>query len=433
MSDLKIKAKFPEKLEPLFQPKRYKILKGGRGGSKSWGIARALLIMGTTRPIRVLCARELMKSIKDSVHRLLRDQIADLGLESFYDIQIASIKGKNGSEFFFEGLRHNAAQIKSYEGADICWVEEAATVSKTSWDVLIPTIRKNNSEIWVSFNPELEEDETYQRFVVNPPAESIVIDMSWRDNPWFPAVLLQEMEELKARDDAAYLNVWEGQCKQTIEGAVYARELAEAREKGRITSVPYDKRFPVHTFWDLGYADYTSIWFIQKIGFEYRAIDFYQDHLRDIDFYAQVLDKRGYSYGTDYLPHDGRARQLGTGKSIEEMLQAKGRRVDIAPRMSIPDGLNAVRMVFNALYFDANKCADGLQTLRRYRYDKDPETQRTSKEPLHDDNSHAADALKTFATMPNIQWEAIVDRPMMERMGDRASALSDWNPLEVRA
>jgi phage terminase large subunit len=408
---------FPRKMLPLLSPARYKILYGGRGGIKSHSIARALLVQGAKEPLRILCARELMKSIKDSVHRLLSDLITQYHLQSYYTVQNASIKGKNGSEFFFEGLRHNAAQIKSNEGGDRVWIEEAATVSKTSWDYLIPTIRKENSEIWISLNPELEEDETYQRFIVSPPDGAVVIKTSWRDNRWFPDVLKQEMATCKARSEEDYLNIWEGQCRQTIEGAVYARELAEAREHGRITSVPYDKRYPVHTFWDLGYADYTSIWFVQKVGFEYRVIDFYQNHLRDLDHYVQVLDKRGYSYGTDYLPHDGRAKQLGTGKSIEEILTTKGRRVDIAPRLSITDGLNSVRMVFNAIYFDASKCADGLQALRRYRYDKDAETQKTSKEPLHDDNSHAADALKTFATMPNIQWDVIVDRAAIEHDG----------------
>ena len=433
MTDGIAQIEFPRKMLPLLSPARYKVLYGGRGGIKSHSIARALLVQGAKEPLRILCARELMKSIKDSVHRLLSDLINQYNLQSYYTIQNATVKGKNGTEFFFEGLRHNAAQIKSYEGVDRVWVEEAATVSKSSWDYLIPTIRKDGSEIWMSLNPELEEDETYQRFILDPPTDAVVINTSWRDNKWFPAVLQQEMEDCKRRSEADYLNIWEGQCKQAIEGAVYAIELAETRENGRVTTVPYDKRYPVHTFWDLGYADYTSIWFIQKAGFEYRVIDFHQDHLRDIDHYVQVLDKRGYSYGTDHLPHDGRARQLGTGKSIEEMLQAKGRRVAIAPRLGIPDGINAVRMVFNALYFDKNKCADGLQALRRYRYDKDSETQRTSKEPLHDDNSHAADALKTFATMPNVQWEAVVDRAQMERTGGQVQRSSgEWLPQELR-
>ena len=165
------KAKFPEKLSCLFDPprSRYRVLFGGRGGAKSWGVARALLILAARDQLRILCAREYQTSIKDSVHKLLSDQISELGLDGFYEITQASIKGKNGSEFFFVGLKNNVANVKSYEGIDICWVEEAQSVSPNSWNVLVPTIRKSDSEIWISFNPELPTDETWKRFVMNPP------------------------------------------------------------------------------------------------------------------------------------------------------------------------------------------------------------------------------------------------------------------------
>jgi len=147
VKDAVAKAQFPVKLECLFQPEksRYRILYGGRGGAKSWGVARALLIKGAQRSLRILCAREFQTSIKDSVHKLLCDQIIDLGLEGFYEITQASIRGKNGTEFSFVGLKNNVANVKSYEGVDICWVEEAQTVTRLSWNVLIPTIRKPDS------------------------------------------------------------------------------------------------------------------------------------------------------------------------------------------------------------------------------------------------------------------------------------------------
>ena len=213
------KVEFPSKLRCLFEPNRYKVLYGGRGGAKSWGIARALLVLGSKKPIRILCAREFMTSMKDSVHKLLSDQIDALGLGFFYEVTQANIRGKNGSEFSFVGLRNNVANVKSYEGVDICWVEEAQTVSKMSWDVLIPTIRKEESEIWVSFNPELETDETYQRFVYSPPETAIVQKINWNDNPWFPETLRLEKDSLKARDIEAYNTVWEGICRKTVDGA----------------------------------------------------------------------------------------------------------------------------------------------------------------------------------------------------------------------
>ena len=162
-------AEFPKAYKALFSAFRYKVFYGGRGAGRSWAFAMALLILGANKKLRILCARELQKSIRDSVHKLLVDQIEALNLGSFYEITQNTIRGKNGTEFIFEGLRHNSQQIKSYEAIDICWVEEAVTVSKSSWDFLIPTIRKEGSEIWLSFNPELEEDETYKRFVTNQP------------------------------------------------------------------------------------------------------------------------------------------------------------------------------------------------------------------------------------------------------------------------
>lgn len=212
-------VQLPEKLQFLFEPYRYKVAKGGRGSAKSWSFATALLIIGAQRPSRFLCCREIQKSIKDSVHQLLKDRIQALNLEHFYEVTNNEIRGKNGTQFGFEGLRHNITNIKSWEGADISWVEEAQVVSKNSWDILIPTIRKEGSEIWATYNPELEEDETHQRFAISTPPNCKLVHMTYADNPWFPDVLRQEMEYLKQKDYAAYLNIWEGQCKAAVEGA----------------------------------------------------------------------------------------------------------------------------------------------------------------------------------------------------------------------
>ncbi len=393
-----IKAEFPDKLQCLFKPSRYKILYGGRGGAKSWGVARALLILGAKKQMRFLCARELQNSIRDSVHQLLSDQIKELGLEDFYEIQSSVIYGKNGTQFSFEGLRHNITKVKSYEGVDIAWVEEAQTVSKSSWDTLIPTIRKDGSEIWVTFNPELEEDETYKRFIVHPPHESIIEKINWRDNPWFPEVLRKEMEDLKAKDTDSYLNIWEGNCRVTLDGAVYAKELREATESGRIGKIAYDPTKQVHTFWDLGWSDMVSIWFAQSVGLEYRIIDFMQDRQRTVNHYVSELQKKPYVYGTDYLPHDANAKQLAAGgKSIKMLMDGLGRKTTVLPRMSIEHGINATRTMFSNFWIDEKNCADGLQAIRRYRYDVDPDTGQFSKKPLHDENSHAADALRALA------------------------------------
>lgn len=390
-------AEFPEKLQVLFEPARYKVLYGGRGGSKSWGVARALLIQGAAKPLRILCARELQNSITESVHHLLQDQIEQLGLTNFYQVQNAQITGVNGTEFIFAGLRNNVTRIKSFEGLDIVWVEEAQTVSKTSWDTLIPTVRKDNSEIWITFNPELDTDETYKRFVASPPANAKVAKVNWDDNPWFPETLRLEKDELKERDPDSYRNVWEGECRSTLEGAIYAKELRQAADEGRIRNVPYDVLKPVHTFWDLGWADNTSIWFAQTVGQELRLIDYYSNNLQPLQHYVQMLQGKGYIYGTDWLPHDAKAKSLATGRSVEEIMLAMGRKVQVTANLSLFDGINAARTIFNRCYFDADKCAEGLQSLRHYRYDIDPESKQLSGRPLHDFHSHAADAFRYFA------------------------------------
>ena len=266
------KVEFPTKMGSLFKKARYKVYYGGRGAGKSHSIAKALLVKGVRKPIRVLCAREYMTSIKDSVHKLLSDQIELIGLQSFYEVTQNSIRGQTGTEFAFVGLKNNIANVKSFEGIDICWVEEAQTVSKTSWNVLIPTIRKEDSEIWISFNPELEADETYQRFVVSPPDNSIVQRINWSDNLWFPETLRLEKDALKNRDPAAFNNVWEGLCRLTVDGAIFANEMNMAELSGRITRVPYDATKPVHAVFDLGWSDHTAIWFVQFIGMETRLI-----------------------------------------------------------------------------------------------------------------------------------------------------------------
>jgi phage terminase large subunit len=207
------------------------------------------------------------------------------------------------------------------------------------------------------------------------------------------------MEQVRSTDPDAYLTIWEGHCRQTLEGAVYARELRAATEEGRIRRVPYDATKPVNTFWDIGWSDKTSIWFAQAVGFDYRVIDFLQDSQRTVAHYLQLLQSRGYVYGTDYLPHDAESGTLASGgRGVDQLLRAAGRKVVIVPRVARKlIGINAARTIFANCYFDENKCADGLNALRRYCYDVDSDTNQFSKEPRHDENSHAADAFQTLA------------------------------------
>lgn len=215
-----LELQFPEKLGGLFEPHRYKVMHGGRGGMKSWSAARALILEGYRRPLRVLCARELQLSIADSVHKLIADQIAALGLGRAFEVQRQGIYGPRGTEFLFSGIRSNVNKIKSMEGVDVAWVEEAEAVSADSWEVLIPTIRKPGSEIWVTFNPQEETDPTYQRFVVNPPPDAWVREVGWEDNPWLPDELRKEKDWLYKVDPEAAEHVWGGKPRNRSDAQV---------------------------------------------------------------------------------------------------------------------------------------------------------------------------------------------------------------------
>ena len=396
------KAEFPAKLSILFDSARYKVLYGGRGGAKSWGIARALLIIGARKPTRILCAREFQTSIKDSVHKLLSDQIISMGLMEFYEITQNAIRGVNGTEFSFVGLKNNVANIKSYEGCDICWVEEAQTTSKLSWNVLIPTIRKEGSEIWISFNPELETDETFKRWILNPPENSIIQKIGWQDNPWFPETLRLEKDALFVRDREAYNTVWEGVCRQTVDGAIFAKEMQQAEFEQRITRVPYDPVKPVLAVFDIGWADATAVWFVQFIGMETRLIRYYETTQTTISQILAKMQTFGYVYDTLYLPHDAQNKTLAAnGRSIEEIVRAAGYNVRIIDRTPIVDSINAARTIFPKCYFDRENCHEGLQCLRHYRYDVNPDTGTFSQKPLHNNYSHGADAFRYIGLMIN--------------------------------
>lgn len=204
-------------------PSRYKTMHGGRGGLKSWGFARVGVIIGAKRKLRFLCAREFQNSIQESVHQVLETQIDALGLGRYYEVQKTSITGYNGTEFVFAGIRTNPEKIKSAEGYDIAWIEEAEKISKNSWQKLTPTIRKKGSEIWVSFNPDLEEDPSSQMFIVNtPPPRSRIIRTSWRDNPWLSRELREEKDYLAAVDPDAYAHVWEGDFRRNSAAQILA-------------------------------------------------------------------------------------------------------------------------------------------------------------------------------------------------------------------
>ena len=401
---------FPEKLNFLLTKKcRYKGAKGGRGSAKSWSFARALLILGSTHKRRILCTREVQKSIKQSVHKLLKDQIEALGLGSFYQVLENEVRGLNGTEFSFSGLSDQTVDsIKSFEGCDIVWVEEAQSVSKRSWSVLIPTIRKDESEIWLSFNPELDTDETYDRFITNQPDDAIIVTMNYTDNPWFPVVLEKERLHAKATlPKSEYENIWEGKCMPAVAGAIYFEQVAIAEADGRICNVPYDPLLKVQVVFDLGWNDSMSISLVQKNVNALAIIENIEDSHKTLDHYSAELKKKNHNWGKVWLPHDGRHKDYKTGKSAQDIMESLGWDVEITPNMSIEDGIRLTRMSFGRLYIDKTKAARLVQCAKRYRRTINQQTNEPGP-PLHDEWSHGADNLRYICInaekMSNEDW-----------------------------
>ena len=364
----------------------------------SWGFARALLVLGAQKPLRILCAREIQRSIRDSVHKLLGDQIQLLGLGSKYDVFDQSIKGVNGTEFIFVGLSALTVEsIKSFEGMDIVWVEEGQTISKRSWDILIPTIRKDNSEIWVSFNPDLETDPTYERFVVHPPPDAVVVKVNWRDNPWFNRVLEAERAHCEKTDPVAYPNIWEGMCKPAVEGAIYFDEIQSAMRGGRIRNVPYDPMLKAHVVLDLGFNDFMSIAIVQRMVSEVRIIHYIEDSHRTLADYSSQLRDLRYNWGKVWLPFaDGFSKDFKTGQGADQIMKALGwdvaRKREVANN-SVETGIKVTRMVFPRIYFDETHCERLIEALRRYRRHINRQTLEAGA-PMHDEWSHGADCLR---------------------------------------
>lgn len=421
----KIKLEYPEVFEPLLEPCRYKVMYGGRGSGKSWSVARLLLAMGATQKLRVLCTRELQKSIKQSVHKLLCDQIDLLGLSHFYDIQQQGIFGKNGTEFMFFGIKHNPEDIKSTEGINICWIEEGEKTTEASWDFIDPTIRAPGSEIWVTYNTRFKFDHIHKMFVVDqPPEDSWVQLVNHNNNPYFPEVLQKQMDLMRLKDYEKALHIWDGQVRQLATGAVFGKQITALKKEGRLCLVPVQSSCEVHTFNDIGKNDPCAWWFMQQVGKEYRFIDYYQNRLEDVDHYIRVVKALGYNYGKHWMPHDTDHNRLGMKRNIKEQFEDGGiKPIEIVPRVS--DKHIAIQQgndIFGSCWFHskidhgpkencegyvewlpegwqtrAERMEHGFEMLCNYRYKYNDEDDVFKNQPHHDKASNGADAFMQFA------------------------------------
>jgi phage terminase large subunit len=393
-------VRIPEAFDFLFTPSRYKIAYGGRGSGKSESFARALVAQGIQEKLPILCTREYQVSIQDSVHRLLASTIMNENLSDQYEVLQSVIRHRtNGTEFLFKGLKHNITEIKGLHGIKRVWAEEAENISNRSWEVLIPTIREPESEIWISFNTKNATDPTYERFVTNTPPDAIVRKVSHSDNPFFPDVLRKEMENLYRTDPEAAAHIWGGEFDTRRTGAVYAKQIAKAREEGRITKVPYDPGSEVFTAWDLGFGDSTAIWWLQFIGRELRWLDYYENSGEQLEHYASIIKSKPYNYMRQghFLPHDGGHGNI-RGDSVSRQLARMGVENIVLQRESdITPGIELLRQTIAYSVFDKDKTKDGIHALENYGYEWDEDRQVFKAKPRHDWTSHASDAARYAA------------------------------------
>lgn len=397
-----MEKRVPIKFKPLYMHQKnnklFYVYHGGRGGGKSWEIADFLLIEGAKQKHRILCCREVQKSIKQSVHKLLSDRIAALGLGAFYEILETEIRGINGTEFSFAGLlNHTVESVKSFEGATITWIEEAQTVSAFSLSILIPTVvRTSKPMVIMSMNPKLPSDAVYSQYVLGGRDDTVVVQINYTDNKECPDELIALAEQMKADDYDQYEHIWLGKPKEIADGAIYKSEFEQIKRENRICKVPHDPNLPVYTSWDLGILDSTAIWFFQIYGKEVRVIDYYEANNEPLAHYARILDEKsqqhGYSYDKHFAPHDIAARDLSSGVSREQTMASLGYRMTKGARLGVEDRIEATRQFLKNCWFDAEKCKHGIRALQNYRREFNDKLEQFKATPVHDWASHSSDA-----------------------------------------
>lgn len=385
--------------EPLLQPARYKGAWGGRGGGKSHFFA-GLMIEECLRDrgMRGVCIREIQKSLKDSAKRLIEDKMSEFGLgeadgfKSFTDV----IQTPGDGVIVFQGMQdHTAETIKSLEGFKRAWVEEAQTLSARSLSLLRPTIRADGSELWFSWNPRRKTDPVDAMLRGSSlPTGAAVARALWSDNPWFPKVLEQERRDCLRDNPDQYGHIWDGEYASVLQGAYYARALAEARKEGRIGQVRSDPLMPLKAFWDIGVRDATAIWIAQFIGREIRVLDYYEAVGQPLATHLEWLRANGHGAAHCYLPHDGTHSEAVTAKRFEDHIRSAGFEVKTIHNQGKGAALKrveAARRLFPSIWIDAAKCSAGLDALGWY-HEKIDEARNIGLGPEHDWSSHGADA-----------------------------------------
>lgn len=416
MSSSSLNIQTAKVFEPLLYPKRYKGAWGGRGSGKSHFFAEMLVEQAFIKPgFRAVCIREVQNSLKESSKRLIENKIQTLDLGPHFDCQQAQIITPGDGAILFQGMQdHTAESIKSLEGMDVAWVEEAQALSERSWRLLRPTIRKDDSEIWASWNPRRRVDPVDQFFRGKPDPGIACVKANWRDNPWFTTVLESERVRDLANDPGGYDHVWEGGYATVNKGAYYAAALTQAKLDGRIGKLAVDPMLPIHAFHDIGgagaKADAYTIWIVQWIGQSIRVLDYYEARGQILAEHANWMRSRGWSKAIVHLPHDGVNTNNITGKRYVDHWRDAGFECE-QPAANLGSGaasqrIEAARRLFSRMWFDEEKTDAGRAALGWYHARIDDE-RGTDLGPDHDWSSHAADAFGEMCVAykePNQDW-----------------------------
>ncbi len=392
---------------------------GGRGSAKTRTFAKMAAVRGAMFGDAgitgvVVCGREFMNSLADSSFAEVKAAIAEEPwLAAKYDVGESYIRTKDGRvEFAFIGLRRSLMSLKSKSRILILWVDEAEQVSEDAWMIVDPTVREEESEIWVTWNPGRKKSATHLRFRADPPPMSKIVEMNWRDNPWFPNKLnIKRLADAEKRPDQ-YDHVWEGDFVTVVEGAYYARSLSEAKQKGRIGNVSADPLMTLRAIWDIGgtgaKADACAIWIAQFVGREIRVLDYYEAVGQPLATHVQWLREHKYDKALCILPHDGATNDKVFDVSYESALRQAGFEVMVIPNQgkgAAKMRIESARRLFPSIWFNASTTEPGRDALGWYHEKKSDDERNVGLGPEHDWSSHGADAFGLMCVAYEIPQE----------------------------
>lgn len=413
---MQIQIETPRWAVPLLGQARYKGAWGGRGSGKSQFAAGLIVEDSLAAPgemgegLKTVCIREVQKTLKHSAKSLIEGLLSKNGLgeRDGFKVYTDTIKTPGDGVMIFQGMQdHTADSIKSLEGFQRAWVEEAQSLSKTSLDLLRPTIRWEDagrgltSQLLFTWNPRRKSDAVEFLRAPDRPSDAVVVRANWSDNPWFPGVLEAERRDTLRLDPDGYDHIWEGGFATVTSGAYFARQLTEAKLEGRIGHVAADPLMETRAYFDIGgtgaRADATAIWLAQFRGTEVRVVGYYEAVGQPLEAHVAWLRER--KIRCVVLPHDGATHDKVFAVSYESALRDAGFDVQIVPnqgRGAATQRIEAVRRLFPQIWFNEAATEAGREALGWYHERRDDKRQ-IGLGPEHDWSSHAADAFGLMA------------------------------------